>query len=55
MFEQHHLGNKGPSFLTCNPEQVYVAILDSEPPNLLSPNHEISRNVLSMVSVRLQM
>ena len=28
MFYQHYLGNKKPTFLACNPEQVYAAILE---------------------------
>ena len=28
MFYQHYLGNNKPTFLACNPEQVYAAILE---------------------------
>ena len=28
MFEQHYLGNKKPTFLACNTEEVHVAILN---------------------------
>ena len=28
MFWQHYLGNKKPTFLACNPEHVYAAILE---------------------------
>ena len=60
MFQQHYLGNKKPTFLACNPEQVYVAILESSKNNDLFQNRqtcsrqilEISRNFLDMVSVR---
>ena len=27
MFYQHYLGNNKPTFLACNPKQVYAAIL----------------------------
>ena len=59
MFYQHYLGNNKPTFLVCNPAQVYAAILEfsrsfrsfSEPLKLLSPD---SSNFLRMVSVWLQ-
>ena len=63
MFQQHYLGNKKPTFLACNPEQVYATILEFSKNNDLFQNRqtysrrilEISRNFLDMVSVRLQM
>ena len=62
MFQQHYLGNKKPTFLTCNPGQVYAAILKFSKNNDLFQNCqayscrilEISRNFLDMVSVCLQ-
>ena len=40
MFEQYCLGNKKPTFLASNPEQVYAAILKSSKNNdlFLNPN-----------------
>ena len=63
MFQQHYLGNKKPTFLACNSEQVYAAILESSKIKDLLQNRkmysrgifETSRNFLDMVSVRLQM
>ena len=63
MFEQHYLGNKKPSFLACNTEQVYAATLESSKINDLFQTRQIyarlifetSRNLLDMVSVRPQM
>ena len=60
MFWQHFLGNKKPTFLPCNPEQVYATILEFSENNDLFQNRqtysrrflEISRNFLDMVSVR---
>ena len=57
------LRNKKPTFLTCNLEQVYAAILESSKNNDLYKNCQtysrrildISRNFFEMVSVRLQM
>ena len=65
MFSQYKhvlVANKTPTLLTCNPEQVYDAILEFSKNNDLFQNcqtysHqilEISRNILDMVSVRLQ-
>ena len=63
MFYYHYLGNKKPTFLACNSEQVYAAVLESSKNNdhfqnrqiYSQPILEISRNFLDMVSVRLQM
>ena len=63
MFLQHNLGNKKPTFLACNAEQVYAATLEFSKNNDLFQNRqtysrqilEISQNFLDMVSVRLQM
>ena len=63
MFQEHYLGNKKPAFLTCNPEQVYAAILWSSKNNDLFQNRQICygrileniRNFLDMVSVKLVM
>ena len=63
MFQQHYLGNKKPTFLACNNEQIYAAILESSKIKDLLQNRnmysrgifETSRNFLDMVSVRLQM
>ena len=60
MFQQHYLGNKKPTFLTCNTEQVRAAILESSKINDLFQNRQIyshrifetSRNFLDMVCVR---
>ena len=65
MFSQYKhvlVANKKRTLLTCNPEQVYDAILEFSKNNDLFQNcqtysHqilEISRNILDMVSVRLQ-
>ena len=62
MFQQHYLGSKKPTFLTCNTEQIHAAILESSKINDLLQNHQIysrrifetSRNFLDVVSVRLQ-
>ena len=62
MFQQHYLGNKKLTFLACNTQQVYAAILKSSKINDLFRNRqiycrrifEISRNFLDMVSIRLQ-
>ena len=63
MFYYHYLGNKKPTFLACNPEQVYATILEFAKNNDLLQNRQtysrrilkIPRNFLDMVSVRLQM
>ena len=70
MFEQYCLRNKKTTFLASGkgkipskPEQVYAAILGSSENNDLFQNRqsyshrilEIPRNLLAMVSVRLQM
>ena len=63
MFWQHYLENKKPTFLACNPEQVYAVILESSKNNDLFQDRqtysrwilEMSRNFFDMVSVRLQM
>ena len=39
MFYQHYLGNNKPTFLACNPEQVYVAILEFSKDNDLFQNY----------------
>ena len=60
MFQEYYLGNKKPTFLTCNPKHVYAAILESSKNNDLFQNRqiyfhrilEISRNFLDMVSER---
>ena len=59
MFWQHYLRNKKPTFLACNPEQGYAAILGFSKNNDLFQNRQIysrqildiSRNFLDMVSV----
>ena len=38
MFYQHYLGNNKPTFLACNPEQVYAAILEFSKNNDLFSN-----------------
>ena len=62
MFQQYHLGNKKPTFLACNAEQVYAAILEFSNNDIFQNRHtyscqilEISQNVPDMVSVTLQM
>ena len=63
MFERHYLGNKKPTFIACNTEQFYAAILESSKTNDLFQNRqiysrrifEISRNFHDIVSVRVQM
>ena len=58
MFQQHYLGNNKPTFLTCNPEQVYAVILESSKNNDFFQNRqtyscvilEVSQNFLDMVS-----
>ena len=63
MFQEHYLGNKKATFLACNTEQVYAAILELSKIDDLFQNRqiysprifEISRNLLDMVSVRPQM
>ena len=60
MFQQHYLGNKKRTFLTCNPEHVYAAILESSKNKDLFQNRqtyfhrilEMPRNFLDMVSVK---
>ena len=60
MVYQYYLGNKKPTFLTCNTEEVRAAILESSKINNLFQNRQIysrrvfetSRNFLDMVSVR---
>ena len=62
MLLQHFLGNKNPTFLAYNPEQVYAAILEFSKNNDLFQNYqtyfrrilEISGNFLGIVSLRLQ-
>ena len=62
MFQHHYLGNKKPTFVACNIEQVYTAILESSKINDLLQNREIYsrrifetfRNFFDMVSVRLK-
>ena len=58
MSEQHYLGNKKPTFLSCKPKQVYAAILEFLKTDLFQncqtyppPIKEISQNFLDMVSV----
>ena len=41
MFQQHYLGNKKPTFLACNTEQVHAAILESSKINDLLQNRQI--------------
>ena len=56
-------GNKKPTFLACNTQQVYAAILESSEINDLFQNRqiysrrifEIFQNFFDMVSVKLQM
>ena len=63
MFQQHYLGNKKPTFLACNPEQVYATMSEFSKNNDHFQNRqtysrrilEISQNFLDMISVRLQM
>ena len=63
MFSQHYLGNKKPTFLACNSEHVYAAILKSSKNDDLFQKRqfysrqtlEIFQNFQNMVSVRLQM
>ena len=60
MSYQHYLGNIKPTFVACNSEQGYAAILESLKNNDLFQNRqtyscqilEISRSFLNMVSVR---
>ena len=62
MFQQHYLGNKKPTFLACNTEQIHAAILESSKIKDLLQDCQIysrwifetSRNFLDMVSVTLQ-
>ena len=62
MFYQHYLEYKKPTFLACNPEEVYATILEFSKNSSLFQNCqtysrrilEIFRNFLNMVSVRLQ-
>ena len=61
MFYQHYLEYKKPTFLACNPEEVYATILEFSKNNSLFQNRqtyshrilEIFQNFLNMVSVRL--
>ena len=58
-----NIGNKKATFLSCNPEQVYAAILELPKNNDLFQKHQnyshralkISRNFLEIFSVWLQM
>ena len=41
MFQQQYLGNKKPTFLTCNTEQVHAAISECSKINDLFQNRQI--------------
>ena len=54
MFQQHYLGNKKPTFLACNTEQVYAAILESSKINDLFQNRQIySRRIFEISKISL--
>ena len=62
MFSQHYLGNKGPTWLACNSEQVCAAIFEFSKNKDHFQNRqtysrrilEVSQNFLNTGSVSLQ-
>ena len=54
MFWHHYLGNKEPPFLTCNPEQIYAAMLESLKNNDIFKNRQsYSRGILEFSEISL--
>ena len=54
MFYQHYLGNKKPTFLARNPEQVYAAILEPSKNNELFQNRQVyPRRILEISEISL--
>ena len=54
MFQQYYLGNKKPTFLARNTEQVHAAILESSKTNDFFQNRQIySRRTLKLPEISL--
>ena len=54
MFWHHYLGNKEPPYLTCNPKQIYAAMLESLKNNDIFKNRQsYSRGILEFSKISL--